>query len=169
MKTKLLVTLPALLLTAEALALAASQEWVQNYVSNYVANSTAELQINGSVYRTNNNATVYSVGEGTNRVVLILEDYTDAALQVTNATTAALADGVTNKTLFVWDGDHSYLNPLGTITATKTNMVYNGVGSTYSEETNLLTFKGYFDARPVAIQHSVSLSVTNSLTNEVSP
>ncbi len=157
----------ALLAPSRAHAIAASQAWVEAYVSNYVANTSAQLQADGSTYRTNinnNAATVYSVGEGSNALTLIIEDATDAALQVTNATAAATAQSVTNGTLFVWNGAGAYINPLGSITCTKTNMVYSGVGSTYDSAANILSFKGYFDALPVLIQPSTSLNITNSLT-----
>lgn len=142
-----------------AFAIAASQAWVEAYVSNYVANSSSQLVTTSSSVKSNN-TTYISIGGG----VLSIEDSTDAALRVTNITAAASANAITNGTTFVWNGNGAYINPLGTISCTTTNMVYNGVGSTYDESSNTLTFNGYFDALPILIQPSTSLAITNSLT-----
>ncbi len=140
-----------------AFAIAASQAWVEAYVSNYVANSTAQLSATSTTTKTNN-TTYTTIGDG----VLIIEDNTDAALKVLNATSAAAALGVTNGTTFVWNGAGAYINPIDTITSTKTNLVFHSVGS--YETNSVIRFDGYFDVDPVLIQPSTSLSITNSLT-----
>ena len=149
----------ALLAPSRAHAIAASQAWVEAYVSNYVATS-AQLQATATTSKTNT-TTYITMGDG----VLIIEDSTDAALKVLNATSAALALGVTNGTTFVWNGAGKYINPIDTITSTKTNLVFHSVGS--YETNSVIRFDGYFDVDPVLIQPSISLSITNSLTEVI--
>ena len=150
----------ALLAPSRAHAIAASQAWVEAYVSNYVANSSAQLQATATTSKTNT-TTYITMGDG----VLIIEDSTDAALKVLNATSAALALGVTNGTTFVWNGAGKYINPIDTITSTKTNLVFHSVGS--YETNSVIRFDGYFDVDPVLIQPSTSLNITNSITEVI--
>ena len=133
----------------------ATREWVQDYVMSYM------MAVTNAVTVREGNVMKYAVSDGDEKVVVSIEDFTDAALLATNATASAVSAGVTNGTLFVWDGGRRYLNPAGVIEATTTNMTYNGVGSTVAG--SLIRFDGLFDARAVVIQASKSLSVTNGM------
>lgn len=156
MRRALLFCAVAALAAQGAFGIAASQAWVESYVSNYVAKSAAEVQANTTTSTADGGVTVIEVPDGG---TVTVEPASDAALKVQSATAAAVAAGVSDGTLFVWNGAGAYVNPVGEVTCTATNMVYGGVGSTYSD--GLLHFAGWFDARAVRIQPSVSLSVTN--------
>lgn len=149
------------LAAASASGIAASQAWVESYVSNYVARSAGEVSANTKT-EASGGVTEITTGDG---AVLTMEDATDAALKVRSATAASVAAGVTNGTLFAWNGAGAYMNPHGTITATPTNLVFSGVSSVSTN--GVERFAGWFDALPVRIQPSVSLSVTNG-TEEAS-
>ena len=127
----------------------ATREWVQDYVMSYM------MAVTNAVTVREGDTVKYAVSDGDASVVVSIEDFTDAALLATNATASAVSAGVTNGTLFVWDGGRRYLNPVGVIEATTTNMTYNGVGSTVAG--SLIRFDGLFDARAVVIQASKSL------------
>lgn len=130
---------------------AASQAWVENYVSNFLAKSAGQL-IATSKTTENNGIITIQVGEGK----LVMEDATDAAMTVVETYSA-----VTNGTLFVWNGAGQYINPVGNIQSTSTNLVYQGITSTF--ENGLLSFAGHFKVKPVLIQPGVSFSVTNKM------
>lgn len=148
------VALAASSASAEASKIA-TREWVQNYVTGYM------MAVTNAVTVREGNTVKYAVSDGDESLVVTIEDFTDAALLATNATESAVSAGVTNGTLFVWDGGRRYLNPVGVIEATTTNMTYNGVGSTVAGE--FLRFDGLFDVEAVVIQASQSLSVTNGM------
>lgn len=144
------------------LAIAASQAWVANYVSNYVAGVAASVQA-GTTVATSNNCTVVTANGGTtNEVRLVIENATDAALRATNCTVSAVSRGVTNGCTFVWNGAGAYINPHGTITATRTNFVYSGVASVRTNGVD--RFAGWFDCFGVRLQPSVSYAITNSIS-----
>ena len=130
---------------------AASQAWVENYVSNVLAKSAGQLVATTTTTEKDGIVTI-QVGEGK----LIMEDASDAALKVVDTYSA-----VTNGMLFVWNGKGKYINPVGNIQSTSTNLVYQGVSSFY--ENGILTFAGHFKVRPVLIQPSVSYSITNKM------
>lgn len=130
---------------------AASQAWVENYVSNTIEKSVAQLIATAKTTK-NNNTTAIQIGEG----LFEMEDPSDAALKVVESSSS-----VTNGTLFVWNGAGQYINPAGTIQSTSTNLVYQGVSSTY--ENGILVFAGHFNVDCVLIQPSVSYSVTNKV------
>ena len=161
---KLLIFAFALAATRAVFAIAASQAWVAQYVSNYVAQTEAAVKA-GVTTAASNNCTYITANAGTtNEVRLVVEDATDAALCATNCTGAAVAQGVTNGLYFVWNGAGEYVNPAGTIAATRTNFVFRGVSSVRTNGVD--RFAGWFDAYGAMIQPSVSLSITNA-TQEV--
>lgn len=127
---------------------AASQAWVTNYIS----------QVMGGFNRTSKDG-VTTIVSGD--ITLSVEELTDAALRVKSVMPTASALGVTNGMYFVWNGEGQYINPVAVVTSTRTNMVFAGVGSTFTN--GLLHFEGMFDADAVAIQRSTSLSVTNGV------
>lgn len=132
---------------------AASQAWVTNYVANFVAASAGELTATATT-ATANGVTTITVGEG----VLTFENPTDAALVVT----ATQSSAITNGTTFVWNGSGRYINPVGAITSTATNLVWNGVGAVAAAD-NKITFAGWFTVDPVLIQPSKSYAITNGV------
>ena len=144
-----------------AFGIAASQAWVTNYVAKAIASSAAQIETTGTVVSTNG-VTVYEVTSASGWMRLVVEDATDAALRATNCTASAVAGGVTNGTLFVWNGAGAYVNPSGTVSCTATNLVYSGVGSVRTN--GVERFAGLFDAVGVLIQPSTSLSTTNGIT-----
>ena len=150
----------AAMCAAQCFGIAASQAWVENYVSNYVARTAAEVQA-GTTVVTTNGVTVIEAGSGRNAVRLVMEDSTDAALLATNCTATAMAQGVTNGCLFVWNGAGAYINPLGVVSCTSTNLVYSGVGSMATN--GMERFAGWFDAYGVLIQPHTSLAITNGM------
>ncbi len=130
---------------------AASQAWVENFVTNYVANSVGQLSASVKT-ETANGVTTFSLGDGR----LVMEEATDAALKVVRTSSA-----VTNGTVFVWNGGGKYFSHAGTIESTRTNLVYNGIGSTYSN--GEISFAGALVVKPVLLQPSVSAAATNNL------
>lgn len=163
-KLLILAAVAAALLPRQVFAIAASQAWVAQYVSNYVAQTEAAVKA-GVTTAASNNCTYITANAGTtNEVRLVIEDATDAALCATNCTGAAVAQGITNGLYFVWNGAGSYVNPAGTIAATRTNFVFRGVSSVRTNGVD--RFAGWFDAYGAMIQPSVSLSITNA-TQEV--
>ena len=140
--------------------IAASQAWVEQYVSNYVARSAAEVQA-GTTVVSSNGVTIISAGEGAGRVRLEIEELTDAALLATNCAASAEARGITNGCMFVWNGAGAYVNPLGVISCTPTNLVFSGVASVSTN--GVERFAGWFDAYGVLIQPHTSLSITNGM------
>ena len=157
---KILIACAALLAAHSAFAIAASQAWVTNYVAEAIASSRAELEATATV-TTTNGVTEISVGNGRNAMRLVYENPTDAALEATNCTAAAIQQGVTNGTLFVWNGMGTYENPNGAIAATPTNLVFSGVGSVAAN--GFERFAGWFDAYGVLIQPHTSLAITNGM------
>jgi len=138
----------------------ATREWVTNYVARSIFASRAELAANATV-TTTNGVTVVEAGSGTNAVRLVWQHPTDKALATTNCTASAIAQGITNGCLFVWNGTGTYVNPHGTITATPTNLVFSGVSSVSTN--GVERFAGWFDARGVLIQPGTSLATTNGM------
>lgn len=126
---------------------AASQAWVEAFVSNAIHTIIAH-----QISPTKNGVTTMDIQGGK----LTIYENTDYALRVTNSVSS-----VTNDTLFVWNGNGKYINPIGEIEATKTNMIYKGVASEIRDE--LLHFEGFFDVEGVMIPPQTSLSVTNNL------
>ncbi len=147
----------AALCAARCFGIAASQAWVESYVSNYVARSAAEVSVKTKTETVGGVSTI-TTGDG---AVLKMEQASDAALKVLSSTPSATEVGVTNGTLFVWNGRGAYVCPAGSVECTATNMAYRGVGSTFSG--GRLRFAGWFEAQAVRIQPSVSLSVTNGM------
>lgn len=156
-----LVMIAAAVAAMRCFGIAASQAWVEHYVSNYVARSAAEVQA-GTTVASSNGVTTIDAGEGAGRVRLEIEELTDAAMLATNCMVAATAQGITNGCMFVWNGAGAYVNPLGVISCTSSNLVYSGVGSVATN--GVERFAGWFDAYGVLIQPHTSLSITNGMT-----
>lgn len=146
---------------ASAFGIAASQAWVSNYVERAISSSAAQLQATATVTATNG-ATDIRLVDATRRVRLVIEDSTDAAMIATNCTTFAVSHGVTNGCVFVWNGAGAYVNPVGAISCTATNFVWEGVGSVQAD--GLDRFAGWFDVYGALIQPDTSLSITNGMT-----
>lgn len=161
---KILVACAAFLAAHSAFAIAASQAWVTNYVAQALATSRAELESTATV-TSSNGVTEISVGSGLKSMRLVYENPTDAALKATNCTAAAIQQGVTNGTLFVWNGMGAYINPLGVVSCTSTNIVFSGVGSVATN--GFERFAGWFDAYGVLIQPHTSLAITNGMTEVI--
>ena len=163
-KCLILAVCAAALLPRSVLGIAASQAWVEDYVSNYVAQSIsasrAELTANATV-TTSNGFTVVEAGSGQTAVRLVYQNPADAALEATNCTAAARAQGVTNGCLFVWNGAGAYINPHGVISCTQTNLVFSGVSSISTN--GVERFAGWFDAAGVLIQPNTSFAITNGM------
>jgi hypothetical protein len=139
----------------------ATREWVTNYVARSIEASRAELAASATV-TTSNGFTVVEAGSGQSAVRLVYQNPADAALEATNCTAAAQAQGVTNGCVFVWNGAGAYINPRGVVSCTATNLVYSGVASVHTN--GVERFAGLFDARGVLIQPQTSFAITNGMT-----
>lgn len=158
---KQLILIAAAVAAIRCFGIAASQAWVSNYVAQAISSSRAELEATATVTATGG-VTVIETGSGRNAVRLVMEDATDAALIATNCTATAITHGVTNGCTFVWNGVGAYVNPLGVVSCTSTNLVYSGVGSVATN--GMERFAGWFDAYGVLIQPHTSLAITNGMT-----
>ena len=161
---RLAIILTAKLCLASHLAfgIAASQAWVENYVSNYVARTAAEVQAGTVTVHTNGSMVVTANQGRTNEMRLVVPDFTDAAMIATNCTMHAEVRGITNGTVFVWNGAGAYINPRAIISCTSTNLVLEGVGSVTTD--GLERFAGWFDAYGGLIQADTSFAITNGMT-----
>ena len=138
----------------------ATRDWVTNYVARSIEASRAELAANATV-TTSNGFTVVEAGSGQTAVRLVYQNPADAALEATNCTAAAQAQGVTNGCTFVWNGAGLYINPHGVISCTQTNLVFSGVSSISTN--GVERFAGWFDAAGVLIQPNTSFAITNGM------
>lgn len=138
---------------ARCFGLAASQAWVEAFVSNYVAQSVSEVAAK-TVTETAGGVTTVTVPGGG---VLTMEEPTDYALRVV----ASSAASATNGALLVWNGAGEYVSPSARVSCTATNMVFEGVGSAWTN--GLLRFGAVLDAEPVRIQPSAALAATNGV------
>lgn len=159
-KCLILAVCAAALLPRSVLGIAASQAWVSNYVAQAISSSRAELTANATV-TTSNGFTVVEAGSGQTAVRLVYQNPADAALEATNCTAAAQAQGVTNGCLFVWNDAGAYINPHGVISCTQTNLVFSGVSSISTN--GVERFAGWFDAAGVLIQPNTSFAITNGM------
>ena len=160
-KILILAAIAAALLPRQVFAIAASQAWVANYVSNYVAGTASEVRAGTATTHSNGYTIVSSpVGTTGRSVRAVIQDSTDPALRATNCTSAAVSQGVTNGLYFVWNGAGEYINPVGAVTATPSNLVYSGVSSVYTNGFD--HFAGLFDVKGVLIQPDTSYAITNS-------
>ena len=158
---KQLILIAAAVAAIRCFGIAASQAWVAEYVSNYVGRASASVQA-GTTVSVSNGCTVVTANAGsTNEMRLVVQDFSDAAMVATNCLAQAVSAGVTNGCTFVWNGAGAYVNPLGVISCTSTNLVWDGVGSVATN--GLLRFEGWFDATGVLIQPSASLAITNGM------
>ena len=137
--------------------IAASQAWVTNYVAQAIAGSKSEA-VHDVSSRENDGVMVFAYGD----VVFSYEIPSDAALLATNCLAQAVSAGVTNGCTFVWNGAGAYVNPLGSISCTATNLVWDGVASFPTN--GVERFGGWFDVQGILIQPHTSLSITNGIT-----
>lgn len=158
---KTIICMLAAIAVSSAFGIAASQAWVSNYVAQAISRSAGELQATTTSVSTGG-VTVVSVGSGSAAVRFTFEEATDAALCATNCTASAEALGVTNGLYFVWNGAGAYVNPVATVTATPSNLVFNGVASVRAD--GFERFDGLFDARSVLLQPAKCHSITNATT-----
>lgn len=157
---KQLILIAAAVAAMRCFGIAASQAWVSNYVAQAISSSRAELEASATITSTNG-FTVVEAGSGQTAVRLVYQNPADAALEATNCTAAAQAQGVTNGCLFVWNGAGSYINPNGVISCTQTNLVFSGVSSVSAD--GVERFAGWFDAAGVLIQPNTSFAITNGM------
>ena len=157
-----LIVIAAAAAAMRCFGIAASQAWVENYVSNYVAKTAAEVQAGTTVVTSNGNMVVTANAGRPNEMRLVVQAFTDAAMIATNCTASAGARGITDGTVFVWNGAGAYINPLGVISCTSSNLVYSGVGSVTAG--GLERFAGWFDAYGGLIQADTSFAITNGMT-----
>lgn len=150
----------AAMCAARCFGIAASQAWVTNYVAQAIASSHAELETTATV-ATTNGATEIVVGSGEYAMRLVVQDSTDAALLATNCLAQAVSAGVTNGCTFVWNGAGAYVNPLGAISCTSTNLVWDGVASFPTN--GVERFEGWFDVQGILIQPETSFAITNGM------
>lgn len=157
---KTIICMLAAIAVSSAFGIAASQAWVSNYVAQAISRSAGEMQATATVTATNG-VTVFVVGNDSVRTRLVVEDSSDAALLATNCMTQAVSAGVTNGCTFVWNGAGAYVNPLGVISCTPTNLVWGNVGSVATN--GVERFEGWFDVRGVLIQPHTSHAITNGM------
>ena len=151
----------AAMCAAQCFGIAASQAWVENYVSNYVAAAAASVQAGTTVVQSNGCTFITANGGTANEMRLVVEDFSDAALLATNCTASAEARGVTNGCTFVWNGAGAYVNPLGAISCTSTNLVWDGVASFPTN--GVERFEGWFDVTGAKLQPDASFAITNGM------
>ena len=156
-KAAIVLTAKLCLASHLAFGIAASQEWVTNYVEEVVTNSRSEAILDVSESEADN-----VIAIAYRDAVLRYERPSDAALLVTNCTAQAGALGMTNGCLFVWNGAGAYINSLGAISCTATNLVFEGVSSIATN--GVERFTGWFDAYGVLIQPHTSFAITNGVT-----
>ncbi len=159
---KAISTAAALAASLTAFGIAASQAWVAEYVSNFVSRTSAEVRAGTTVAESNGVCLAVANAGTTDEVRLVVEAASDAALRATNCAPAAVSLGVTNGTLFVWNGAGAYVNPAGAVSCTATNLVFGGVGSSTAAD-GLERFAGLFDVYGVLVQPSASFAVTNGM------
>ena len=142
--TKLALALAASLLSAAAFAAspAATRDWVRQYVATngaYKTTITQTVSTNDAVARIS-----YTNDDG--RVISMTMNMHDKlALGVTNCTAAAFALGVTNGTLFAWNGSNSFENAalgLSILTSGTNGLSFAGVTSHTNETHDVID--GYF-------------------------
>ena len=156
-----LVMIAAAVAAMRCFGIAASQAWVADYVSNYVARTSAEVRA-GTTVAVSNGCTVVTANAGsTNEMRLVVQDFSDAALLATNCLAQAVSAGVTNGCTFVWNGAGAYVNPLGAISCTSTNLVWDGVASFPTN--GVERFEGWFDVTGARLQPDASFAITNGM------
>ena len=158
---KQLILIAAAVAAIRCFGIAASQAWVAEYVSNYVERAAATVQAGTTVVSSNGCTIVTANGGTSNEVRLVVQDFSDAAMVATNCAASAEARGITNGCVFVWNGAGAYVNPLGVISCTPTNLVYSGVGSVATN--GVERFAGWFDAYGGLIQPDTSFAITNGM------
>lgn len=156
-----LILIAAAVAAIRCFGIAASQAWVAEYVSNYVERAAATVQAGTTVVSSNGCTIVTANGGTSNEVRLVVQDFSDAAMVATNCAASAEARGITNGCVFVWNGAGAYVNPLGVISCTPTNLVYSGVGSVATN--GVERFAGWFDAYGGLIQPDTSFAITNGM------
>ena len=72
-----------------------------------------------------------------------------------------MSAGVTNGCTFVWNGAGAYVNPLGSISCTATNLVWDGVASFPTNGVD--RFEGWFDVTGAKLQPDASFAITNGM------
>ena len=157
---KQLILIAAAVAARRCFGIAASQAWVSNYVAQAISSSRAEREATATV-TTTGGVTVIETGSGRGAVRLVIEDATDAAMVATNCAAQAVSAGVTNGCVFVWNGAGAYVNPLGVISCTPTNLVYSGVASFPTNGVD--RFEGWFDVQGILIQPDTSFAITNGM------
>jgi len=155
----------AAMCAAQCFGIAASQAWVENYVSNYVAAAAASVQAGTTVVQSNGCTFITANGGTANEMRLVVEDFSDAALLATNCLAQAVSAGVTNGCTFVWNGAGAYVNPLGVISCTATNLVWGGVASFPTNGVD--RFEGWFDVTGAKLQPDASFAITNGMTEVI--
>jgi len=137
---------------------------VTNYVARAVSASRGELAATATLATSNGYTVVEAGNTGTGRNVLrlVYQNPADAALKAADCTAAAVAQGITNGCLFVWNGRGAYVNPRGVVSCTATNLVFSGVSSIVTN--GVERFAGWFDAAGVLIQPDTSFAITNGMT-----
>jgi len=86
----------------------------------------------------------------------------NAAIVASNCTASAVNSGVTNGTLFAWDGLGHFWNGTACVNASSNCYVFSGVESTVTNGVD--TFSGYFDFRRTAVTPSVASNLLSSAT-----
>lgn len=100
-------------------------QYVAQYVSNAISNSTATMNATATTSYTNGTLQTTIVSDGM-PITVNYQRTTVAALIATNCYATATSQGVTNGTLWAWNGaTTNYLNKtLAAMIPTKTNMVW---------------------------------------------
>ena len=158
---KQLILIAAAVAAIRCFGIAASQAWVAEYVSNYVGRASASVQAGTTVAVSNGCTVVTANGGTTNEMRLVVQDFSDAAMVATNCQAQAVSAGVTNGCTFVWNGAGAYVNPLGAISCTSTNLVWDGVASFPTN--GVERFEGWFDVTGAKLQPDASFAITNGM------
>lgn len=122
---------------------AATQEWVRRYVAT---NGGYRAEITQTINSTNATATCSYEDPAGGLVTMTTEMSDKLALCVTNCTAASVALGVTNGTLFAYNGATQFVNAVigqAIYSPTNTHMAFHGVASVRTN--GLDRIDGYFD------------------------
>ena len=140
----------------KSLLIKTNEDFVASYVKSVgIANAAISIETN--------NVNSVTVGQGTaNKMTVTWQNQTVRALMVANATADVQQYGITNRFIFVWDGNESYINGNGEMIVATTNCFrWHGIESFRTNRMD--RFDGKFDVKGVLIQPVQAEAITNGL------
>jgi len=140
--------------SALAASPAATQQWVRNYVAT---NGGYSAEITQTINSTNATATMSYVDPDAGLVTMTMNMSDKLAICATNCTAASVSLGVTNGTIFAWNGSTQFVNAVVGETVycpTNTHMAFNGVSSYVTNGIDRID--GWFDFFGTKIDRATS-------------